>query len=39
MLKKRNAIAPLGIYNNQDSSFIKKINELIPLERMAKKMI
>ena len=32
-----NAIAPGGIYNNQDSSFVKKINELIPLGRMAKK--
>jgi len=32
-----NAIAPGGISNNQDSSFIKKINQLIPLGRMAKK--
>ena len=32
-----NAIAPGGIYNNQDPSFVKKINELIPLGRMAKK--
>ena len=32
-----NAIAPGGIYKNQDSSFIKKINQLIPLGRMAKK--
>lgn len=32
-----NAIAPGGILNNQDSSFIKKINQLIPLGRMAKK--
>ena len=32
-----NAIAPGGIYNNQDSSFVKKINQLIPLGRMAKK--
>jgi len=32
-----NAIAPGGIYNNQDSSFVKKINQLIPLRRMAKK--
>ena len=32
-----NAIAPGGIYNNQDSLFVKKINELIPLGRMAKK--
>ena len=33
-----NAIAPGGIYNNQDISFVKKINQLIPLRRMAKKM-
>ena len=32
-----NAIAPGGIYNKQDSSFVKKINQLIPLGRMAKK--
>ena len=32
-----NAIAPGGIYNKQDSSFIKNINKLIPLGRMAKK--
>ena len=32
-----NAVAPGGISNNQDSSFIKKINQLIPLGRMAKK--
>ena len=32
-----NAIAPGGIFNNQDSSFVKKINQLIPLQRMAKK--
>ena len=32
-----NAIAPGGIYNKQDSSFVKKINQLIPLRRMAKK--
>jgi NAD(P)-dependent dehydrogenase (short-subunit alcohol dehydrogenase family) len=32
-----NAIAPGGIYNNQDSSFVKKINQLIPLGRMARK--
>tara|TARA_Y100000389_G_C17467924_1_gene527432 strand:- start:4226 stop:5005 length:780 start_codon:yes stop_codon:yes gene_type:complete len=32
-----NAIAPGGIFNNQDNSFIKKINQLIPLGRMAKK--
>jgi len=32
-----NAIAPGGIFNNQDNSFVKKINELIPLGRMANK--
>ncbi|MDB3947331.1 SDR family oxidoreductase [Candidatus Pelagibacter sp.] len=32
-----NAIAPGGIFNKQDSSFIKKINQLIPMGRMAKK--
>jgi NAD(P)-dependent dehydrogenase (short-subunit alcohol dehydrogenase family) len=32
-----NAIAPGGIYNKQDGSFVKKINQLIPLGRMAKK--
>ena len=32
-----NAIAPGGIFNSQDNSFIKKINQLIPLGRMAKK--
>ena len=32
-----NAIAPGGIFNNQNSSFVKKINQLIPLGRMAKK--
>lgn len=32
-----NAIAPGGIYNKQDRSFIKRINQLIPLGRMAKK--
>lgn len=32
-----NAIAPGGMYRNQDKLFIKKINELIPLGRMAKK--
>ena len=31
------AIAPGGIFNNQNSSFVKKINQLIPLGRMAKK--
>tara|TARA_A100001015_G_scaffold245728_1_gene281792 strand:+ start:1256 stop:2026 length:771 start_codon:yes stop_codon:yes gene_type:complete len=32
-----NAIAPGGIYNGQDDKFVKKINKLIPLGRMAKK--
>ena len=32
-----NAIAPGGIYNNQDSLFVKRLNQLIPLGRMAKK--
>ena len=32
-----NAIAPGGIFNNQNGSFVKKINQLIPLGRMAKK--
>jgi NAD(P)-dependent dehydrogenase (short-subunit alcohol dehydrogenase family) len=32
-----NAIAPGGIYNKQDSSFVKNLNKLIPLGRMAKK--
>lgn len=31
-----NAIAPGGIFNYQNKSFIKKINHLIPLGRMAK---
>ena len=37
LIKNANAIAPGGIYNNQDGTFIKKINQLIPLGRMAKK--
>ena len=32
-----NAIAPGGIFNNQDNSFVKRLNQLIPLGRMAKK--
>lgn len=32
-----NAVAPGGIYNNQDSLFVKKLNKLIPLGRMARK--
>ena len=31
-----NAIAPGGIFNNQDKAFVKKLNKLIPLGRMAK---
>ena len=30
-----NAIAPGGIFNNQEKKFVKKINQLIPLGRMA----
>ena len=32
-----NAIAPGGIYNKQDKFFVKRLNKLIPLGRMAKK--
>ena len=32
-----NAIAPGGIFNNQNKSFLKKIKTLIPLKRLAKK--
>lgn len=32
-----NAIAPGGMFNNQDKLFVKEINQLIPLGRMAKK--
>ena len=32
-----NAIAPGGIFNNQNKDFIKKIKNLIPLNRMANK--
>ena len=32
-----NAIAPGGIFNNQDKSFLRKISKLIPMGRMAKK--
>lgn len=32
-----NAISPGGIFNNQDNSFVKRLNQLIPLGRMAKK--
>ena len=32
-----NAIAPGGIFNNQNKSFLKKIKKIIPLKRLAKK--
>ena len=32
-----NTISPCGIHNNQDKTFSKKIKELIPMRRMAKK--
>ena len=32
-----NAIAPGGIFNHQDKSFLKKIKKVIPLKRLAKK--
>tara|TARA_B100001173_G_C15992639_1_gene549638 strand:+ start:748 stop:1506 length:759 start_codon:yes stop_codon:yes gene_type:complete len=32
-----NAIAPGGIFNNQDRTFLKKIKKVIPLKRLAKK--
>jgi NAD(P)-dependent dehydrogenase (short-subunit alcohol dehydrogenase family) len=32
-----NALAPGGILNNQNKNFLKKINKLIPLGRLAKK--
>ncbi len=32
-----NAIAPGGIYNNQDKNFLKEIKNIIPVGRMAKK--
>ena len=32
-----NSISPGGIFNNQDKKFVKKIKQLIPLRRMAKK--
>ena len=32
-----NAIAPGGIFNNQDKKFINRINKIIPICRMAKK--
>ena len=32
-----NAIAPGGIFNNQDKYFLKEIKKIIPIGRMAKK--
>ena len=32
-----NAIAPGGIFNNQNDKFVRNLKKLIPLERMAKK--
>ena len=32
-----NAIAPGGMLNNQNKNFIKKINKIIPVGRMAKR--
>lgn len=32
-----NAISPVGVFNNQDKKFVKKISNLIPMKRMAKK--
>ena len=32
-----NAIAPGGIFNHQDKTFLKKIKKVIPLKRLAKK--
>ena len=32
-----NAIAPGGIFNNQNKLFLKKIKKVIPLKRLAKK--
>ena len=32
-----NAIAPAGIYENQDKKFVKKLSDLIPMNRMANK--
>jgi len=32
-----NCLSPGGITNNQDKNFIKKLNKLIPMNRMAKK--
>lgn len=34
---RSNAICPGGVYNNQPEEFIKKVSDLIPLGRMAKK--
>ncbi|MDC3226329.1 SDR family oxidoreductase [Candidatus Pelagibacter sp.] len=32
-----NALCPGGMYNNQDKKFLTKLNQLIPMKRMAKK--
>jgi len=32
-----NALSPGGVYNNQDKLFVKKLNKLIPMGRMANK--
>jgi len=32
-----NALSPGGVFNNQDDNFVKRIEELIPLGRMAQK--
>jgi NAD(P)-dependent dehydrogenase (short-subunit alcohol dehydrogenase family) len=32
-----NAISPVGVFNNQDKKFVKKLSNLIPMKRMAKK--
>tara|TARA_B110000438_G_C15665550_1_gene585865 strand:- start:117 stop:956 length:840 start_codon:yes stop_codon:yes gene_type:complete len=34
---RSNALSPGGIYDNQNDKFVKKLNNLIPLGRMAKK--
>jgi len=32
-----NAISPVGVFNNQDKKFVKKLSNLIPMKRMANK--
>jgi NAD(P)-dependent dehydrogenase (short-subunit alcohol dehydrogenase family) len=32
-----NSLSPGGIYNNQDTKFVRKISKLIPLNRMLQK--